>query len=275
MKPSFRPIAAGLALAAVCAAGDAVATNGWVLNTNQTIHLVNLAGNAELPASSTFFPSDSLAATPAGVLIAADPAGVLWNVTGAPFPVGPTGRTQVGDLDWDAGGLWGFSNASQELFFYDLGTNAVTYSLLVAMPLALPPTAIVTGVAAQPGSGDVFLSARDGLNNDFLLRVPASSSGALLIGSMVHGDAFSYIADIDFDAGGTLVAMTWFHRDFYAVNPLNAATTLISNGPYRDSTALALLPVPEPAAGWLWAAGLAALAARRALSRSGKTPRRP
>lgn len=229
---------------------------GWVLNSNQTIDLVDLANNNEAPAGSTVFAGDSLAVSPSGTLYAADPAGNLWNVTGPPIPVGPTGRTSIGDLDWAGNGLWGYSNATGELFFFDLGSAAVTSALTLTLPASLPSSAVITGVAHQPGSGDIFLSARDGLNNDSLLRVPAASSTALLVGGMVHLDSFSYISDIDFDASGTLYAMTWFHRWFYSVNTTTAMTNFISSGPHRDSTGLALSPVPEPAAGWMAGLGL-------------------
>jgi hypothetical protein len=62
-------------------------------------------------------------------------------------------------------------------------------------------------------------------------------------------DAFSYVADIDFDPTGTLYAVSFFHRDFYSVNPTSGATSFISAGPHRDVFAMALNPsvVPEPA----------------------------
>jgi hypothetical protein len=238
------------------------APSGWVLNTNQGIDLVNLANNAEAAASSTVFPSDSLAVSPGGTLYSADGGGNLWDVSGPPIPVGPTLRTQVADLDWAGNGLWGYSNASNELFYYDLGASSVTYAATLTLPASLPSGAIVTGVAHQPGSGDIFLSAHDGLNNDMLLRVPAASSVAQMVGALAHGDSFSYISDIDFDAAGTLHAMTWFHRWFYSVAPATAATSFISAGPHRDATALALAPVPEPASALLLCLGLAAVGAR-------------
>ncbi|MEQ1801013.1 MAG: VPLPA-CTERM sorting domain-containing protein [Gammaproteobacteria bacterium] len=232
---------------------------GWVLNTNQTLDLVNVATNADAPFNTTPFQSDSLAASPVGTLYAADAFGNLWDVTGPPIPVGPTLRTQIADLDWATNGLWGYSNASQELFFFDLGSSSVTYAVTLTLPGSLSSAAIVAGVAYQPGSGDIFLSAWDGLNNDLLLRVPVATNTALLIGSMANGDGFSYFADIDFDAAGTLYAVTWYHRWFYSVAPATAATSFISSGPHRDSTAMALQPVPVPAAAWLFGGGLAAL----------------
>jgi hypothetical protein len=171
-------------------------------------------------------------------------------------------RTQIADLDWAGNGLWGYSNASTELFFFDLGASSVTYAATLTLPASLPAGAIVTGVAHQAGSGDIFLSAHDGLNNDMLLRVPAASNVAQLVGALAHGDSFSYISDIDFDATGTLHAMTWFHRWFYSVSPATAATSFISAGPHRDATALALTPVPEPTSALLLCLGLAALGAR-------------
>jgi hypothetical protein len=250
------------AAAAVAMSAAQAAPTGWVLKTNQGIDLVNVANNAEAAASSTVFPSDSLAVTPGGTLFSADGGGNLWNVTGPPIPVGPTMRTQIADLDWAGNGLWGYSNASTELFFFDLGASSITYAATLTLPASLPAGAIVTGVAHQTGSGDVFLSAHDGLNNDVLLRVPASSTVAQLVGGMAHGDSFSYISDIDFDATGTLHAMTWFHRWFYTVSPATAATGFVSVGPHRDATALALTPVPEPTSALLLCLGLAAVGAR-------------
>jgi hypothetical protein len=252
-----------LGLLMLCLAGPAAAApNGWVLNTNQTVHPVNLATNAEGAPMGLPFASDSLAMSPTGARYSADAFGNLWDVTLGSIPVGPTMRTQIGDLTWGAGGLWGYSNATQELFFFDLGAAAVTWAVSLGLPASLSPSAVVTGVAYQAGSGDVFLAAADGLNNDWLLRVPAASASALLVGAMPQGDSFSHISDIEFDASGTLYAMTWFHRWFYSVDPATGATTLVSTGPHRDSTALALLPVPEPGSGALLGLGLGLVAWR-------------
>lgn len=231
----------------------------FVLNTNTTINMVNVATNADVPYGSTTFLSNSLALGPTGTLFSADNAGNLWNVTGAPIPVGPIGKLQIGDLDYANNGLWGYSNASSELFFFDLGLTTVTYSQVIS----LPSNAVVTGVAHQVSTGDVFLSANNGLNNDLLLRVPPSSTSAIVVGPMAQTDGFSYISDIDFDASGTLYAMTWFHRYFYSVSTTTAATTFISAGPHRDTTGMALDPVPEPASVCVLLAGLGWLGRRR------------
>jgi hypothetical protein len=131
------------------------------------------------------------------------------------------------------------------LFFYDLGLSSITASYSIPALSALT----VTGVAYRPSDSSIFLSARQGLNNDFLFQVPSASSTANLIGSMSIVDAFSYVADIDFDPTGTLYAVSFFHRDFYSVNPTSGATSFISAGPHRDVFAMALNPsvVPEPA----------------------------
>lgn len=256
---TVRPAALTAVLVILAAPPLHAAPLAWVLNTNQTLDLVNVPTNADVPLSTLPFQSDSLAASPTGALYSADGFGNLWDVTGAPIPVGPTLRTQIADLDWDANGLWGYSNASKELFYFDLGSSSVTYAATLTLPGSLSPTAVVAGVAHDASTGDTYLSAWDGLNNDFLLRVASSSTTALLVGAMAQSDGASYIADIDFDAAGTLYAVTWYHRWFYSVSPTTAATTFVSAGPHRDTTAMALKPVPVPAAAWLFGGALAAL----------------
>lgn len=249
-----------IAIGLVCCCSSALSAQlGYVLNTNQTIELTNVSTNNSVPFSTTFFPSDSLAITPAGSLISADPNGVLWDVTAAPIPIGPTGKTQVADLDFAPNGLWGFSNSTNELFFFDLGLNTTTYS----QAISLPGTGIVTGVAFETSSGDTYLCSHTSVNNDFLLRIPAFTSTAQLVGAMNNGDAFSYFSDIDFDASGTLYAMSWFHRYFYTVSTANGNTTFVSAGPHRDTTGLALSPVPEPASLAVIVMGIGVLARKR------------
>lgn len=261
VPPITRPAVVALAITALAATATPVgaAPLAWVLNTNQTLDLVNVPTNADVPVTTLPFQSDSLAASPTGTLYTADGFGNLWDVTGAPIPVGPTLRSQIGDLDWDANGLWGYSNATQELFYFDLGSSNVTYAATLTLPGSLSPTAVVTGVARDTTTGDTYLSAWDGLNNDFLLRVASASTTALMVGALAQADGASYIADIDFDTAGTLYAMTWYHRWFYSVSPTTAVTTFVSSGPHRDSTALALKPVPLPAAAWLFGGALVAL----------------
>lgn len=238
-----------------CAPLVAAAPLARVLNFNTTLDVVNVANNAEAPYGTTPFQSDSLAMSPSAALYSADAAGNLWDVTAAPIPVGPTGRTQIGDLDYANNGLWGYSNASQELFFFDFGSASTTYSQVITLPTG----SIVTGVAYQPSSSDIFLSANSGLNTDVLYRVPTFATSATLIGSMAIGDAFSYVSDIDFEPSGSLVAMTFYHRWFYTVSPTTGATTFISAGPHRDTTAMALAPVPEPASAGMLLGGLMAI----------------
>lgn len=215
----------------------------WISNANATIDTVNVATNGSVLYGNTPFVTDSLARTNSGNLIIANGGGVLWDVTGSPVPIGATGKSQIGDLDYGNGGLWGYSNASQELFFYDLGLFAVTYSQVIS----IPSTATVEGVAFQQSTGDIYLSAHVGLNTDRLLHVPAFATSATLIGPMANSDPFSYFSDIDFDAAGTLYAVSFYHRFFYTVSTSNAATILISTGPHKDTTGMALNPVPEPA----------------------------
>lgn len=232
------------------------------IETTQTLRVVNVATNADVPQWTTPFATDSLAIDLAGSLYSADPNGIVFNVTTSiATPVGPTSFTQIGDLDFAPGGLWGFSNASQDLFFFDLGTTSVTYSVNLSTFAA----ETVTGVAFDPFSGSVYLSAFANLNADKLYVVAPSATSATFVGNMAQADAGSYISDIDFDPTGTLYAMTWFHRDFYSVNPLNGATSLISNGPHRDVTGLAMdaSVVPEPGSLLALTGGLALLRRRQ------------
>lgn len=230
----------------------------WTLNTNMTRYRVDVATNNEIPISNSPFMSDSLARSASGNLYSADSLGVIWDVTGAQIPVGPTGRTQIGDLVMGNNGLWGFSNASQELFFFDFGSSSVTYAQTINGVGGFT----ITGVAYQGSTGDVYLSGYIGLNTDTLFHVMNSSNNALLVGNMANGDSFSYFSDIEFDASGTLYAMSWYHRWFYSVSTVNATTSFVSAGPHRDVTAMAL-PVPEPAALVGLAIGSAILLLRR------------
>jgi hypothetical protein len=232
----------------------------YELNVNTTIYRVNAANNNEIFYGNAPFTSDSLALSPALTLYSADANGVLWDVTAAPIPVGPTGFTGIADLDWANNGLWGFSNPGSSLFFFDLSLNTVTYSTAITGLGA----ATITGVAYDSATSDIYLSGNTGLNTDQLFRIPFSTNAAVTIGSMPISDAFSYIADIDFDgATGNLYAMSFFHRDFYSVNVSNGATTLLSTGPHRDTTAMALDAVPEPTTLVLALFGMGALALSR------------
>ena len=94
-----------------------------------------MATNTKFSLPNNPFQSDSLARSASGTLYSADPVGMIWNVTNAfQIPVGPTSRTMIGDLVMGVNGLWGFSNASQELFFFDFGTSAVTYAQTISLP---------------------------------------------------------------------------------------------------------------------------------------------
>ena len=242
---SFAPVI----VLAVCAGFVQAAPITATLNTNMTRYQVNVPTNAEVSLVNNPFTSDSLAQSPAGTLYSADPSGVIWSVTTVPIPIGPTLQLQIADLVYGNGGLWGYSNASQELFFYDLGTSNVTY----AQTLSGTSAYTITGVAYQASTGDVYLSGNTGPNSDTLLHVANSSSTAVSVGAMTNGDSLSYFSDIEFDATGTLYAMSWFHRWFYTVSTTSAATTLVSTGPHRDVTAMAFaVPEPSSALGLAW-----------------------
>jgi hypothetical protein len=230
----------GLLVSGMAEAAPIAAT----LNANMTRYRVNTATNSELALVSNPFQSDSLARSPAGALYSIDPGGVIWNVTMVPIPAGPTSRSMVADLVYGGGGLWGYSNASQEVFFFDLGLGTVTYSQVISGTGAHT----ITGVAYEASTGDLYLSGNTGPNTDTLFHVPSAASAAATVGAMNNGDGVSYFSDIEFDATGTLYAMSWYHRWFYSVSTATAATTFISAGPHRDVTAMALvLVVPEPA----------------------------
>lgn len=246
-----------VAAACVLASSPALAAQPvWALNYNQAINVVNAANNAELPFIPSPVVSDSLAADPAGVLYVADAAGTIFSVQGS-MPLGNTGSTQIADLCYASGGLWGFSNAGNTVFFFDLGSASVTYSLAITSGLGANS---ITGIARNPFTGDLYLSGNTGLSNtsstfDSLFLLDLNLASASLVGNLAHSDTGSYISDIEFNATGTLLAMTWFHRYFYSVNPADATTTLLSVGPHRDVTGFAVEPTDVPEAG-TWAAGL-------------------
>ena len=176
----------------------------WTLDANMTRFRVPVATNTEFSLTNNPFQSDSLARSASGTLYSADPVGMIWDVTnGFQIPVGPTSRMMIGDLVMGVNGLWGFSNASQELFFFDFGTSAVTY----AQTISGVGGSTITGVAYEGATGDVYLSGNTGLNTDTLYVVPTSSGSATSVGPMANGDALSYFSDIEFDASGTLYAM--------------------------------------------------------------------
>lgn len=242
----------------------------WALNFNTQINQVNPLNNNEAPFIPSPVMSDSLAANPGGILYVADAGGTIYTVQGA-FPLGNAGMGQIADLHYDSGGLWGFSNANDTLFYFDLTTSTVTFSQAITSGLG---NNTITGVTRQNSTGDIYLSGYTAYNNDSLFVL--SGATANLVGTMTHSDAFSYISDIEFDAADNLIAMTWYHRDFYWVDPTDASTALLSNGPHRDVTGLALDPAtiiqpptePVPEAGALaGATALALLAGRRFLKR--------
>lgn len=245
------------------ALGSGVFANpdAYVMNSNMTVTQVNMTTNASSPYGPSPFPSDSLAVSPSGNLFTVDPFGIIWDITFGQVPVGPTLRTDIADLHFAGNGLWGFSNSSQEIFFFDLAGNTVNY----AQTITIPGAVTMTGVAYQASTGDVFLSGYDSTQTSFLYVVPAWSNSANLIGTLGHTDSFSYVSDIEFASNGELYAMTWFHRHFLKVNPLDASTTTLSIGPHQDSTAMAIKAIPEPTT--LGALALAAMLLSRRRSK--------
>jgi hypothetical protein len=266
--------ALGLVLGGSMARGAAPV---WALNFNTQINQVFPAVNLDMPViPGSPVQSDGLAADPAGKLYVADSFGTIFqsqNPLPLWLPVGNVGFNSIADLSYSSGGLWGFDNSSDTLFFFNLGSNALTYSLPITSGLG---SFNITGVTQQQSTGDIFLSGNVGLNSDVLFLLDLNTASASTVGAMPHGDQFSYISDIEFTASGQLLAMTWYHRDFYAVNPANAGMTLISNGPHRDVTGLAvdtsLFPaqaggeVPEVGT-WLGGVLLAAAGLGRGLGR--------
>jgi hypothetical protein len=242
----------------------------WALNFNQNIFVVDVASNAELPFIPSPVVSDALAADLSGVLYVADSAGDIFSVQGS-VNLGSTGFTGIADLYYASGGLWGFDDASDTVFFFDLGSTSVTYSLPITSGLG---THTITGVTRRAATGELFLSGYTALNADSLFVLDLNTASASLVGAIVHSDNFSYVSDIEFDGFGTLYAMTWYHRDFYTVNPASGAATFLSAGPHRDATGFAVDPslVPEPGT---WMAGVlaGAVAAGIALRRGPRIAR--
>jgi hypothetical protein len=216
----------------------------WSVSANMNIFQVDAATNTETPFIPSPVISDSLAADFSGVLYVTSSTGTIQAVQGG--PAWPTVYSQIADLYFVPGGLWGFSDASDTLFFFDLNTTTVTSSVNITSGLS---GYTVTGVTRQASTGDFFLSANTGPNADFLLKLDLSAFSASVVGAMSHTDATSYISDIEFLPDGSLLAMTWFHRHFLTVNPANGATTFLSSGPHRDANGLAVDPNPVPEAG--------------------------
>ena len=226
----------------------------WVLDGLGGIRQVdpNLNLSPGIALGNPAAQGNSLAIDPQGNLYVAEatggsvppsPPGFLFQVTATSvIPVGSIGYTLIGDLDHSGTGLWGFSNASQSLFFFDLGSLSVTYA--TSLPALVAHT--ITGVAYQTASGSVFLSGNTGANQDELFRVDLTPTPNLsLVGSIAHTDGASHVSDIDFDAGGGLYGITWFHRHVLSINPTTAATVTLSVGPHQDASGLAIQEVPE------------------------------
>jgi hypothetical protein len=231
----------------------------WSVSANMDIFQVDAASNSETPFIPSPVVSDSLAADFSGLLYVADSNGDIRTVQGG--PAWTTGYSQIADLYFVPGGLWGFSDATDTLFLFDLNTTTVASSVNITTGLS---GYTVTGVTRQASTGDFFLSANTGPNADFLLKLDLSAFSASVVGAMSHTDTTSYISDIEFLPDGSLLAMTWFHRHFLTVNPANGTTAFLSVGPHRDANGLAVDPNPVPEPG-TWAAGLGLVGAATVL----------
>lgn len=127
-----------------------------------------MANNAETPVPPNTFQSRSLAIDPANQLISIDSNGVLFNVTGPAIPMGATGMLGCGDLDWGVGGVWGYDNLADQLFFFDTTLSTLT-SVTAISGVGAGQT--VDGVAYRPSDGSIFLSAHNPAMTDFLYQV--------------------------------------------------------------------------------------------------------
>lgn len=227
---------------------------------------VDLATNAGLSSGNATFATDSLAGTTPGVFYAADALGSVHQVGAGPAVlVGNTGFVQIAELDADPTlqGLWGFSNAGDVLFYFDLTVRAVTVQHQIS-GLVSP----ISGLAVGPGS-TFYLS--DFQNQLLSVAAPPGSPPVLpatTIGTMLTTDG--RIGDIDFEPGtGRLIAATWSDREVLEVSTLTAATQQLHpqvTNPLDgglDINAITFTVVPEPAGALALAAGLGLWARRR------------
>ena len=139
------------------------------------------------------------------------------------------------------GAIWGFSNASQELFFYDLGSSSVTSAQVITGLSGH----LITGVAYQMSTGDIYLSGYTGLNSDTLFHIASSATAATTVGSMFNDELASYFVDLEFGADGRLYTVSFIHQlhpslvlfrfDGQCSDHLHLVQP-VSSGPHRDGT---------------------------------------
>ena len=226
----------------------------YVTSLNGVLLTVDAANNSPTLIGPSGLATDSRAQDINGKLWAASASGGLYQVTGsgstliANLPFG-----NIGDLDCDANGIWGYSNAASMLFYYNLTSNSVT----VQTPVPSLVGKTVTGVAID-AAGQMYLSTA--LNNELYKMFNPMVPIANFIGLMPTTD--NNFGDIDFDpATGKLWGVTYNNRSWYTINTGNATTQLITptTSGVLDITGLAIPVVaPEPAT---WAIlGLGALA---------------
>jgi hypothetical protein len=189
-------------------------------------------------------------------------AGVGSFEIGLFTPIAPTGNFNFQSLQsgsttitgWQVGGVgvdwlnepnYGASDGQHavDLGYYDGGAGSIAISL----PTVIGATyALSFDAAAVPGFPTYY------------------NAGTVSAGSLAVGFAPAYSAPNDF-AGQVFHAQQF---SFIAVNTnttltFAAAVTGTGYGPVIDNVSVSLSAVPEPAAVWLWLAGLAAVPALR------------
>lgn len=217
----------------------------YITSLNGFLLKVDAANNTPTNVGPSGLATDSLAQDINGNLWAASASGGLYQVngSGSTFVTNlPSGN--IGDLDCDAFGIWGFSNATSTLFYYSFTMSTVV--LQTPVPTLLGST--VTGVAYD--SGRIYLSTQLG---NMLYMMPNPIIPIIsFVGLMPTTD--NNFGDIDFDpASGQLYGVTYNNRSWYTINPNNGLTQLVTptTSGVLDITGIAMpVAAPEPST-WL------------------------